>query len=70
MKLYRSFATVGGLTFVSRVMGFLRDIMFAALLGAGPVAFPAQLPGADSPGVDVIAVDVVGEDGRVIGWVR
>ena len=38
MKLYRAFATVGGLTFVSRVMGFVRDIAFAALLGAGPVA--------------------------------
>src|SRR6266436_3746953 len=30
--------TVGGLTLVSRVTGFLRDIMLAALLGAGPVA--------------------------------
>ncbi len=38
MKLYRAFATVGGLTLVSRIMGFVRDIMFAALLGAGPVA--------------------------------
>ncbi|MFL9823594.1 murein biosynthesis integral membrane protein MurJ [Rhodoplanes sp. SY1] len=31
-------ATVGGLTLVSRVTGFLRDIMLAAVLGAGPVA--------------------------------
>ncbi len=38
MKLYRAFATVGGLTLVSRIMGFLRDIAFAAVLGAGPVA--------------------------------
>ena len=38
MKLYRAFATVGGLTLVSRIMGFLRDIAFAALLGAGPIA--------------------------------
>ena len=38
MKLYRAFATVGGLTLVSRVMGFLRDILFAGLLGAGPIA--------------------------------
>jgi putative peptidoglycan lipid II flippase len=38
MKLYRAFATVGGLTLVSRVLGFLRDIAFAALLGAGPIA--------------------------------
>ncbi|MGE3149895.1 MAG: murein biosynthesis integral membrane protein MurJ, partial [Pseudorhodoplanes sp.] len=29
---------VGGLTLVSRVTGFLRDIMLAAILGAGPVA--------------------------------
>jgi putative peptidoglycan lipid II flippase len=38
MKLYRSFATVGGLTMVSRVFGFLRDILLARLLGTGPVA--------------------------------
>lgn len=38
MKLYRSFATVGGLTLLSRVFGFLRDILAAAVLGTGPVA--------------------------------
>jgi putative peptidoglycan lipid II flippase len=38
MSLYRAFATVGGLTLVSRVLGFLRDIMLAAVLGTGPVA--------------------------------
>ncbi len=38
MKLYRAFATVGGLTLVSRVFGFLRDILAAAVLGTGPVA--------------------------------
>jgi putative peptidoglycan lipid II flippase len=32
------FLTVGGLTLVSRVTGFLRDIMLAAILGAGPAA--------------------------------
>jgi len=32
------FLTVGGLTLLSRVTGFLRDIVLAALLGAGPVA--------------------------------
>jgi putative peptidoglycan lipid II flippase len=31
-------ATVGGLTLLSRITGFLRDIMLAAILGAGPVA--------------------------------
>src|SRR5689334_7480860 len=30
--------TVGGITLVSRVTGFLRDVMLAAVLGAGPVA--------------------------------
>jgi hypothetical protein len=30
--------TVGGLTLASRVTGFLRDIVMAAVLGAGPVA--------------------------------
>src|SRR4029078_2429310 len=30
--------TVGGLTLLSRITGFARDIMLAAILGAGPVA--------------------------------
>src|SRR5271165_1352960 len=30
--------TVGGLTLLSRLTGFARDIMLAAVLGAGPVA--------------------------------
>jgi putative peptidoglycan lipid II flippase len=30
--------TVGGLTLVSRITGFIRDIILAAVLGAGPVA--------------------------------
>lgn len=38
MSLYRSFATVGGMTMMSRVLGFVRDIMIAAVLGTGPVA--------------------------------
>lgn len=38
MNLYRSFATVGGLTMLSRVLGFVRDILAAAVLGTGPVA--------------------------------
>ncbi|MBX9683465.1 MAG: murein biosynthesis integral membrane protein MurJ [Hyphomicrobium sp.] len=38
MKLYRSFATVGGLTLLSRVFGFVRDILIAATLGSGWVA--------------------------------
>ena len=38
MALLRSIATVGGYTMVSRILGFARDILIAALLGAGPVA--------------------------------
>ncbi len=38
MKLYRAFATVGGLTMVSRLLGFVRDILIAAGLGTGAVA--------------------------------
>ena len=38
MNLTRAIATVGGLTVVSRVTGFLRDVSIAALLGAGPIA--------------------------------
>ncbi|MGQ0673488.1 MAG: murein biosynthesis integral membrane protein MurJ [Hyphomicrobium sp.] len=38
MKLYRAFATVGGLTMVSRILGFVRDILIAAGLGTGSVA--------------------------------
>ena len=36
--MLRNFMTVGGWTMASRVLGFLRDILFAAFLGAGPVA--------------------------------
>jgi len=38
MALMRSIATVGGFTMASRVLGFARDILIAAMLGAGPVA--------------------------------
>ncbi|HYE00161.1 MAG TPA: murein biosynthesis integral membrane protein MurJ [Alphaproteobacteria bacterium] len=38
MSLARAIFTVGGLTMVSRVLGFLRDIAAANMLGAGPVA--------------------------------
>ncbi|MEO1205181.1 MAG: murein biosynthesis integral membrane protein MurJ [Pseudomonadota bacterium] len=36
--LYRAFATVGGLTLISRLLGFVRDILIAATLGSGAVA--------------------------------
>lgn len=38
MKLMKAMATIGGLTAVSRVLGFARDILTAAVLGAGPLA--------------------------------
>lgn len=38
MALMRSIATVGGFTMISRVTGFLRDILIANFLGAGLVA--------------------------------
>ncbi len=38
MSLYRSFATVGGLTAISRVLGFVRDQLIAYVLGTGMVA--------------------------------
>jgi len=34
----RNFASVGGATALSRVLGFVRDILLAAVLGTGPVA--------------------------------
>ena len=30
--------TVGGFTLLSRISGFIRDIILAAILGAGPIA--------------------------------
>ena len=38
MSLVRSFMTVGGNTAASRVLGFAREMLIAATLGAGPVA--------------------------------
>ena len=38
MNLLGAIATVGGMTMISRILGFARDIMVAAALGAGPLA--------------------------------
>ena len=38
MSLYRNFLSVGALTMVSRVLGFVRDAFMAAVLGTGPAA--------------------------------
>lgn len=38
MTLGRAIATVGGFTLLSRIVGFLRDVVLSALLGSGAVA--------------------------------
>jgi len=38
IKLISALSTVGSWTLASRVLGFLRDILIAAFLGAGPIA--------------------------------
>lgn len=34
----RAIATVGGMTLLSRILGFIREVMIAGILGSGPVA--------------------------------
>jgi putative peptidoglycan lipid II flippase len=43
VSLLRNVGTIGGLTMVSRVFGFMRDILLARVLGAGGVADAWQL---------------------------
>ncbi len=38
MSFARNTAVIGGLTLISRLLGFARDVLLAAALGAGPVA--------------------------------
>ncbi|WP_075216872.1 murein biosynthesis integral membrane protein MurJ [Mongoliimonas terrestris] len=38
MSLLKNFATVGMATMTSRVLGFIRDVFMASMLGAGPIA--------------------------------
>jgi putative peptidoglycan lipid II flippase len=38
IRLISGFVTVGFWTFLSRIFGFVRDILIAAFLGSGPVA--------------------------------
>ena len=38
MKLIKPFLTISGLTFVSKILGFFRDILIAAFVGAGFIA--------------------------------
>ena len=38
MKLIKPFITISGLTFVSKTLGFIRDILIASMIGAGLIA--------------------------------
>ena len=38
MSLVKKFATVGGASMASRLLGFVREVLIAAALGAGPIA--------------------------------
>jgi putative peptidoglycan lipid II flippase len=38
MSLYRNFLSVGAMTLLSRIAGFVRDALMAAVLGTGPAA--------------------------------
>jgi putative peptidoglycan lipid II flippase len=38
MSLFRSILTVGGMTVISRISGFVRDTLAANMIGAGPVS--------------------------------
>ncbi|MEM1277563.1 MAG: lipid II flippase MurJ, partial [Pseudomonadota bacterium] len=38
IRILTSFGTVGGWTMLSRILGFVRDILMGALVGTGPVA--------------------------------
>ncbi|MDJ0684109.1 MAG: murein biosynthesis integral membrane protein MurJ [Alphaproteobacteria bacterium] len=38
MQIFRAMATIGGWTMVSRVLGFVRDVLIAQTLGAGLIA--------------------------------
>ncbi len=38
MAFFKAIATVGGFTLASRLLGFIRDVLMASFLGAGPVA--------------------------------
>ena len=38
MSFFKAIATVGGFTLASRLLGFIRDVLTAGFLGAGPIA--------------------------------
>ncbi len=38
MKLFKNSLTIGGFTLISRLLGFVREMLMAAVLGSGPMA--------------------------------
>lgn len=38
MAFYRSFTTVSGFTFISRILGYVRELLIAMFIGAGPLS--------------------------------
>lgn len=78
MNFFRAMTTVGGMTGLSRVAGFTRDVLMASVLGAGPAAdafFVAlKLPnffrrvtaeGAFSVSFIPVYTEILTKDGRV-----
>ncbi len=64
MSLLKSAATVGGLTLVSRLLGFLRDQLIAYTLGTGPIAeafFVAQrFPNLMAKDAEIAVKEILG----------
>jgi putative peptidoglycan lipid II flippase len=44
MNLIKATGTIGGLTMVSRVLGFAREMVFARIMGAGWRRTPSRSP--------------------------
>ena len=40
MKLIKPFITISGLTFVSKTLGFIRDILIASMIGVAGLGLP------------------------------
>lgn len=43
MRIFKSAATVSFYTMLSRILGFLRDVLIASIMGAGPIADAFQI---------------------------
>ena len=61
MSLVRNTAVQASLTFASRILGFARDIILAAKIGAGPVGLVAALDQAEAdPEIRAVILTGVG----------